>query len=200
MGIEPPDDPIYFTSPDELRDWFDANHESASELWLGSYKKATGKPTVTWSEAVDEALCVGWIDSVRYSLDPERSAQRFTPRRKGSNWSAINIAKVKELTAQGRMRPAGLAAFDARTEARSAIYSYEQRHLAVLDADEDAAFRANEEAWSRFQALPPSYRQTAIHWVVTAKKPETRVRRLATLIEDSAAGRRLKQLTPRKAS
>jgi uncharacterized protein YdeI (YjbR/CyaY-like superfamily) len=200
MGIEPPDDPIYFTSPDELRAWFDANHESASELWLGTYKKATGTPTVTWSEAVDEALCVGWIDSVRYSLDPERSAQRFTPRRKGSNWSAINIAKVKELTAQGRMRPAGLAAFDARTEARSAIYSYEQRHLAVLDADEDAAFRANEEAWSRFQALPPSYRQTAIHWVVTAKKPETRVRRLATLIEDSAAGRRLKQLTPRKAS
>jgi uncharacterized protein YdeI (YjbR/CyaY-like superfamily) len=200
MGVQPPEDPIYFTSPDELREWFDANHETATELWLGSYKKATGRPTVMWSEAVDEALCVGWIDSVRYSLDPERSAQRFTPRRKGSNWSAVNIAKIKALTEEGRMKPAGLAAFEARTEARSAIYSYEQRHLAALDPDEDAAFRANEEAWSRFQAFPPSYRKTAIHWVVTAKKPETRVRRLATLIEDSAAGRRLKQLTPRKAS
>jgi uncharacterized protein YdeI (YjbR/CyaY-like superfamily) len=200
MGVKPPDDPIYFTSPDELRDWFDANHETATELWHGSYKKATGKPTVTWSEAVDEALCVGWIDSVRYSLDPERSAQRFTPRRKGSNWSAVNIAKIKALTEAGRMKPAGLAAFEARTEARSAIYSYEQRHLAALDPDEDAAFRANEEAWDRFQALPPSYRRTAIYWVVTAKKSETRVRRLATLIEDSAAGRRLKHLTARKGS
>ena len=200
MGIKPPDDPIYFTSPDELRDWFAANHETATELWLGSYKKAAGKPTVTWSEAVDEALCVGWIDSIRYSLDPERSAQRFTPRRKGSNWSAVNIAKIKALTEDGRMRPAGLMAFKARTEERSAIYSYEQRHLAALEADEEASFRANEIAWDRFQALPPSYRRTAIYWVVTAKKPETRVRRLATLIEDSAAGRRLKQLTPRKAS
>jgi len=200
VGIKRPDDPIYFTSPDELRDWFDANHQTATELWHGSYKKAAGKPTVTWSEAVDEALCVGWIDSVRYSLDPERSAQRFTPRRKGSNWSAVNIAKVKALTEQGRMRPAGLAAFEARSEERSAIYSYEQRHLAALEADEDAAFRANKMAWDRFQALPPSYRRTAIYWVVTAKKPETRVRRLATLIEDSAAGRRLKQLTPRRAS
>ena len=200
MGIKRPDDPIYFTSPDELRDWFDANHQTATELWHGSYKKAAGKPTVTWSEAVDEALCVGWIDSVRFSLDPERSAQRFTPRRKGSNWSAVNIAKVKALTEEGRMRPAGLAAFEARSEERSAIYSYEQRHLAALEADEDAAFRANEMAWDRFQALPPSYRRTAIYWVVTAKKPETRVRRLATLIEDSAAGRRLKQLTPRRPS
>jgi uncharacterized protein YdeI (YjbR/CyaY-like superfamily) len=200
MGVKPPDDPIYFTSPDELRDWFDANHETATELWHGSYKKATGKPTVTWSEAVDEALCVGWIDSVRYSLDAERSAQRFTPRRRGSNWSAVNIAKIKALTEAGRMKPAGLAAFEVRTEARSAIYSYEQRHLAALAAEEEAAFRANEEAWDRFQALPPSYRRTAIYWVVTAKKPETRVRRLATLIEDSAAGRRLKQLTPRKGS
>jgi uncharacterized protein YdeI (YjbR/CyaY-like superfamily) len=200
MGIEPPDDPIYFAAPAELRSWFDANHETATELWLGSYKKATGKPTVTWSEAVDEALCVGWIDSVRYSLDPERSAQRFTPRRKGSNWSAVNIAKIKALTEARRMKPAGLAAFEARTEARTAIYSYEQRHLAALAPDEDAAFRANEEAWDHFQALPPSYRKTAIYWVVTAKKSETRVRRLATLIEDSAAGRRLKQLTPRKGS
>jgi uncharacterized protein YdeI (YjbR/CyaY-like superfamily) len=196
---KPPPDPIFFSTPAELRAWFEANHETATELWHGSYKKATGKPTVSWSEAVDEALCVGWIDSVRYSLDAERSAQRFTPRRKGSNWSAVNIAKVKELTAQGRMRAAGLAAFEARSAARSGVYSYEQRHLAKLDPAEEAAFRANEAAWAWFQARPPSYRQPATYWVVTAKRPETRARRLATLIEDSAAGRPVKPLTPRRA-
>jgi uncharacterized protein YdeI (YjbR/CyaY-like superfamily) len=199
VAPKPPPDPIFFDRPEALRDWFDANHETASELWLGQYKKATGKPSVTWSEAVDEALCVGWIDSVRYSLDAGRSAQRFTPRRKGSNWSAINIAKVKELTTQGRMRPAGLAAFEARSEARSAVYSYEQRHRAVLEPEEEAAFRANDAAWEWFAARAPSYRQAATYWVVSAKKPETRARRLATLLEDSAAGRRLRQLTPRRA-
>ena len=200
MAPKPPPDPIYFEAPAALRAWFDANHETAAELWLGSFKKATGKPSVTWSEAVDEALCVGWIDSVRYSLDAERSAQRFTPRRKGSNWSAVNIGKVKELTAQGRMRPAGIAAFEARSEARSAVYSYEQRHLAALEPDEEAQFQANGEAWAWFEKRPAGYRQAATYWIVTAKKPETRARRLATLIEDSAAHRLLKQLTPRKAS
>jgi uncharacterized protein YdeI (YjbR/CyaY-like superfamily) len=200
VAPKPPPDPIYFSTPAELRDWFDANHETATELWHGSYKKATGKPSVTWSEAVDEALCVGWIDSVRYSLDAERSAQRFTPRRKGSNWSAVNIAKVKELTAQGRMRSAGLAAFEARSEARSGVYSYEQRHLATLEPEEEAAFRANEAAWEWFQRSPRSYRQPATYWVVTAKRAETRARRLATLIEDSAAGRRIGPLTPRRPS
>ena len=155
MAPKPPPDPLFFETPAELRDWFDANHATASELWLGSYKKATGKPSVKWSEAVDEALCVGWIDSVRYSLDAERSAQRFTPRRKGSNWSAVNIAKVAELTEQGRMRPAGLAAFEARTEARSGVYSYEQRHLAKLEPEEEATFRANEAAWAWWEAGPP---------------------------------------------
>ena len=143
MAPKPPPDPLVFETPAELRDWFDANHETASELWLGSYKKATGKPSVQWSEAVDEALCVGWIDSVRYSLDAERSAQRFTPRRKGSNWSAVNIAKVAELTAQGRMRPAGLAAFEARSDDRTAVYSYEQRHEAAFAPEDEARFRAN---------------------------------------------------------
>jgi uncharacterized protein YdeI (YjbR/CyaY-like superfamily) len=199
VAPKPPPDPIFFETPAELRDWFDANHATASELWLGSYKKATGKPSVQWSEAVDEALCVGWIDSVRYSLGAERSAQRFTPRRKGSNWSAINIAKVAALTAQGRMRPAGLAAFEARTEARSGVYSYEQRHLATLAPEEEAMFRANEAAWAWWETGPPSYRKGAVYWVVSAKRPETRARRLATLIEDSAAGRTVKPLTPRKA-
>jgi uncharacterized protein YdeI (YjbR/CyaY-like superfamily) len=199
VAPKPPPDPIFFSTPAELRDWFEANHETATELWHGSYKKATGKPTVTWAEAVDEALCVGWIDSVRYSLDDERSAQRFTPRRKGSNWSAVNIAKVAALTAHGRMRPAGLAAFEARSEARSGVYSYEQRHLAAFEPEEEAAFRANEAAWEWFERSAPSYRQAATYWVVTAKRAETRARRLATLIEDSAAGRRIGPLTPRRA-
>jgi uncharacterized protein YdeI (YjbR/CyaY-like superfamily) len=198
MAPKPPPDPIYFDSPAALRDWFDANHQTASELWLGQFRKATGRSTVTWSEAVDEALCVGWIDGVRYSVDAERFTQRLTPRRKGSNWSAVNIAKVKELTAQGRMRPAGIAAFEARSEARSAVYSYEQRHLAVLGPEEEAAFRANEAAWEWFAARAPSYRRTATYWVVSAKRPETRARRLATLIEDSAAGRTVRPLTPRR--
>jgi uncharacterized protein YdeI (YjbR/CyaY-like superfamily) len=196
MGVRRPGHAIYFTSPEELRDWFDTNHQTATELWLGSYKSATGKPTVTWSEAVDEALCVGWIDSVRYSLDPERSAQRFTPRRKGSNWSAVNIAKVGQLIDAGRMKPAGLAAFEARSEERSAIYSYERRNEAAFEPDQEARFRANEAAWAWFEARPASYRTAATYWVVSAKRPETREKRLATLIEDSAAGRTVKPLTP----
>jgi uncharacterized protein YdeI (YjbR/CyaY-like superfamily) len=199
VAPKPPADPIYFKTPAELRDWFDANHETASELWLGSFKKATGRPSVQWSEAVDEALCVGWIDSIRYSLDAERSAQRFTPRRKGSNWSAVNVAKIKELTAQGRMRPAGLAAFEARSDARTGVYSYEQRHQAAFTAEDEARFRANEAAWEWWEKRPPSYRTGATYWVMSAKKPETRASRLDTLIADSAAGRTVKPLTPRKA-
>jgi uncharacterized protein YdeI (YjbR/CyaY-like superfamily) len=191
----PPPDPIYFGSPTELRDWFDANHATASELWLGQYRKSSGRPSLTWSESVDEALCVGWIDGVRYSIDAERFTQRFTPRRKGSNWSAVNIAKVGELTAQGRMRPAGLAAFEGRSEERSETYSYEQRDSARLEPAEEASFRANEPAWEWFQARGASYRQAATWWVVSAKRPETRARRLAALIEDSAGGRTIGPLT-----
>ena len=196
MAPTPPPDPLYFESPAELRDWFDANHETATELWLGSYKKATGKPSVTWSEAVDEALCVGWIDSIRYSLDAERSAQRFTPRRRGSNWSAVNIAKVTQLTAEGRMRPAGIAAFEARSEERSGVYSYENRHKAKLEPAEEALFRAAEAAWSWFEKQAPSFRTAAVWWITNAKRPETRTRRLSTLIDDAAAGRRPRPLTP----
>jgi len=199
VAPKPPADPIFFATPTEMRVWFDANHETAEELWLGQYKKATGKPSVTWSEAVDEALCVGWIDSIRYSLDAERSAQRFTPRRKGSNWSAVNIAKVAELTAQGRMQPAGLTAFEARSEARSGVYSYEQRHIAAFAPEDEARFRSDAAAWDWFEKRPASYRTAATYWVVSAKRPETRARRLATLIEDSAAGRTVKPLTPRRA-
>ena len=190
-----PHDVLYVASTAELRDWFDAHHATASELWLGYWKKATGRPSVTWSEAVDEALCVGWIDGVRYSIDAERSAQRFTPRRRGSTWSAINVAKVEALTAAGRMRPAGLAAFAARIPERTAIYSYEREHAAFTD-DELARFRADEAAWSHWEARRPSFRRTATHWVTSAKRPETRARRLEQLIAEAAAGRSPRALTP----
>jgi uncharacterized protein YdeI (YjbR/CyaY-like superfamily) len=189
-------EPIYFASPEELRDWFDANHETADELWVGYWKKAAGRPTISWAQAVDEALCVGWIDTTRYSVDDERSRQRFTPRRKGSNWSSVNIANVERLTGEGRMRPAGVRAFEQRTAAKSGVYSYENRHQARFTADEEARFRADEAAWAWFQARSPSYRTGATWWVVSAKRDETRARRLAELIQESAAGRTPRQLTP----
>jgi uncharacterized protein YdeI (YjbR/CyaY-like superfamily) len=192
-----PHDVRFFSSPDELRDWFDANHATATELWLGHYRKSTGRPTIAWSDAVDEALCVGWIDGVRYSLDDKRFAQRFTPRRKGSNWSAINVQKVADLRAQGRMRPAGLAAFEARTPERTGVYSYE-REAAALTDDENTTIKANAAAWADWERRPPSYRRAATHWIVSAKKPETRARRLQTLIEDSAAARPVPPLRPRR--
>lgn len=194
MPVERPTDALFFETADQLRDWFDANHATATELWHGSWKKASGKASVSWSDAVDEALCVGWIDSVRYSLDAERSAQRFTPRRPGSIWSAVNVAKVARLRTAGRMRPAGEAAFAARRADRTAIYSFERSTDPVLSADEEARFRANEAAWAWFSARPPSFRKQALHWLVSAKRPETRERRLAALIEDSAAGRPVRPL------
>lgn len=193
-----PRDVRFFSKPEELRDWFDANHETADELWLGYHKKATGRPTISWSDAVDEALCVGWIDSVRYSLDDERSAQRFTPRRKGSIWSALNVRKVGELTAQGRMRPAGTAAFEARSPEKTALYSYE-RGTAALTDDEIARLRANADAWADWEGRPPSYKRNVTHWIASAKKPETRARRLDALIAACAAGEPVSpMLAPRR--
>ena len=194
-----PHDVRFFATPDELRDWFDANHGTADELWLGQHRKSTGRATISWSEAVDEALCVGWIDGVRYSIGDDSFAQRFTPRRKGSNWSAINVQKVADLTAQGRMRPAGLAAFEARSPEKTAVYSYE-RETAAFTAEEEERFRANAAAWADWEGRPPSYRRGATHWVSSAKRPETRTRRLETLIADSAAGRPVGPLRPRRGS
>jgi uncharacterized protein YdeI (YjbR/CyaY-like superfamily) len=190
-------EPRFFATLGELRAWFEANHDTAEELILGMYRTRTGKQTISWSEAVDEALCVGWIDGIRHGLNDEAYTNRFTPRRKRSNWSAVNIAKVKQLVAEGRMTPAGLAAFGARSEARSAIYSYEQRHVATLEPDDEGRFQHNKAAWTWFEARPASYRTTAVYWVVSAKRPETRAKRLATLIEDSAANRPIKHLAPR---
>jgi uncharacterized protein YdeI (YjbR/CyaY-like superfamily) len=189
---------IYFGSPEEFRDWLERHHESETEVWVGYWKKATGKPSLTWSQAVDEALCFGWIDGVLRGIDDTRHVQRFTPRRPSSHWSAVNVAKVEKLRAEGRMRAAGEAAFARRRDGRTANYSYEQRRDPQLEPEQEARFKANAAAWEYFVSRPPSYRRPAIWWVVSAKKPETRERRLATLIEDSAAGRPIKPLIPRK--
>ena len=184
-----PRDVIFFASPAELRDWFSAHHESADELWVGYHRKATGRPTVTWPQAVDEALCVGWIDGVRYRLDDERHAQRFTPRRKGSIWSAINTKRATELITDGRMRPAGVKAFEARSPEKTAMYSYE-REAAAFTEEQQARFEADEPAWAFFQAQAPSYRRSITHWVSSAKREETRQRRFEMLLEDSRRRRR----------
>lgn len=187
-------DPIFFATPSDWRAWLAVHHETEAELWVGFYKKDSGKPSITWPESVDEALCFGWIDGLRKSIDDESYMIRFTPRKPTSTWSAVNIKRVAELTEQGRMQPAGLAAFALRTGEKSGIYAYEQES-ATLDEAEEQRFRANPAAWEYFQTQPPSYRKTAIRWVVSAKKAETRQSRLARLIEDSEFGRTVPPLT-----
>ena len=184
----------FFETPDDLRAWFARHHETAAELWVGFYKAGSGRPSVTWPQVVDEALCVGWIDGIRKGIDDKSYRNRLTPRRKGSTWSAKNIARVAELEAAGRMTAAGRRAFEARDEARSATYSYEQA-AATFEDEAKAAFRANAVAWHWFQNAAPSYRKAAIHWVGSAKQAETRARRLATLIDSSAKGRTIPPLT-----
>ncbi len=164
---------------------------------MGYYKKATGKQVMSWSQAVDQALCFGWIDGVMHRVDEERHAQRFTPRRKGSNWSKVNVEKVARLEAEGLMTAAGRAAFEARTDDRTGIYAFERDEPAELPPEYDERLRGNLAAREFFCAQPPWYRRTAIHWVVGAKREETRLRRLDALIEDSAQGRTLKQFTRR---
>ncbi|HEV2027903.1 MAG TPA: YdeI/OmpD-associated family protein [Candidatus Dormibacteraeota bacterium] len=180
----------FFKTPAEFRTWLAKNHTTATELGVVLHRKSSGKPTMTWSDAVDQALCFGWIDGIARRIDETSRVQRFTPRRPKSNWSAVNIKKVVELTARGLMKSAGLAAFALREEARSGVYSYENRHLAALDREKEAMFRANAAAWDFFGKQPPSYRQTAIYLVMNAKREETRSKRLAKLIDTSAAGRR----------
>ena len=189
----------FFAGAAELREWLAANHERAGELWVGFYSKRSGKPSIMWQELVDQELCFGWIDSVRYSLGDDMSAQRITPRRKGSVWSAINIRRFEELDRMGLVHPAGHAAFDRRDEARSRIYSYENRHRG-LDAATEAEFRKRVRAWRFFEAQPPSYRRTAAYWVMSAKRDETRKRRLEKLIEHSKKGERLPALQPSRGS
>ena len=181
--------PKFFKTPAELRKWLEKNHDKEDELLVGLYKKGSGKPSIDWPQVVEEVLCFGWIDGVRRSLDDESYVNRITPRRKGSNWSAINIAKVQELIAQGRMTPAGLAAFEARRKDKTAPYSYENRKEAKLDPALERQLKANKAAWEFFQARPAGYRHIATFYVMSAKREETRQRRLERLIEDSASGR-----------
>jgi uncharacterized protein YdeI (YjbR/CyaY-like superfamily) len=189
--------PRFFATPDEFRAWLEENHESAREVVVGFYKKSTDRPSLTWTESVREALCFGWIDGVRRRIDDDSYSIRFTPRNRGSNWSVVNVRHVEELTRAGRMHPAGIEAFEARTPEKTGVYTYENRHEAKLSPEHEEQFRANEKAWEFFQAQPPGYRQTAIFWVVSAKREETRARRLATLIDDSAHRRRIGLLSAR---
>jgi uncharacterized protein YdeI (YjbR/CyaY-like superfamily) len=193
-----PKKPRFFRTQAEFALWLERHHDTANELWVGYYKKSTGQPSITWPESVDEALRFGWIDGVRKGIDDDRYMNRFTPRRPGSTWSAKNIKRAQELIALGIMRPAGRKAFQARTEDRSGIYSYEQRHLATLDPEYERQFRRKRKAWRFFESCPPSYRKAATHWVMAAKREETQRRRLARLIEDSAKGRTVPPLTPQR--
>jgi uncharacterized protein YdeI (YjbR/CyaY-like superfamily) len=180
----------YFPSPGAFRDWLEANHATATELVVGFHKRQTGAPSLTWAQSVDQALCFGWIDGVRRRVDDDRYVIRFTPRRRGSRWSDVNTRRFEELAEAGLVHPAGRAAFDARDPARTAEYSYEARRR-PLPPDYEERLRADAAAWAFWQAQPPGYRRTAAWWVVSAKREDTRARRLATLIEDSRAGRRI---------
>ena len=190
------DEPSFFATPDEFRAWLEENHESATELVVGFYKKGSGKPSITWPESVEQALCFGWIDGVRRSRDEESYTIRFTPRKRDSTWSRVNLEKVEELKRRGLMRPAGLRAYEERREAKTGVYSYEQREAAELPAEYEERLRADTRAWEDWSARPPSYRKAAVWWVVSAKREETRERRLAQLIEHSARGRTAPPLTP----
>jgi uncharacterized protein YdeI (YjbR/CyaY-like superfamily) len=188
-------EPTFFATPDEFRAWLDAHHATETEVLVGFHKKGSGRPSITWPESVDQALCFGWIDGVRRRIDDDSYSIRFTPRKARSTWSAINVKRFGELTDLGLVRPAGAAAFERRSEDRTGIYSYERREAAELEPAMVERFKAHARAWTWFEAQPPWYRRTATHWVISAKKPETRDRRLQRLIEDSAAGRTVPPLT-----
>lgn len=184
--------PRFFETPAAFRAWLETNASTTSELLVGYHKVATGRPSMSWSESVEEALCFGWIDGVRKRVDQDTYSIRFTPRKATSIWSAVNISKFEQLRAQGRMTPAGESAFASRTEAKSVIYAYEQESTAELSPDEIRAFKRHRRAWRFFEATPPSYKKVILHWVTTAKRPETRASRLAKLVDACAAGQRLR--------
>ncbi len=183
--------PLFFATSAQFRTWLKHNADTATELIVGFHKVGSGTPSMTWPQSVDEALCFGWIDAVRKRIDAQRYQIRFTRRKPGSTWSAINIERVAVLTAQGRMQAAGLAAFALRSEARSRTYAYEQRDMAVLAPPDEKAFRKNKAAWAFFEAQSPSYRHRMIWRIVSAKQAATQQRRLQQLIEASQHGQRL---------
>jgi uncharacterized protein YdeI (YjbR/CyaY-like superfamily) len=189
----------FFRSSSEFRRWLEKHHANTSELWLGFYRTSSGKGGITYREALDQALCFGWIDGIRKGLDDVSYTTRFTPRRRKSNWSLVNIDRVRYLRKRGLMKPAGLKAFEERDEAKARKYSYEQR-FPKLDRASETKFKANSRAWKFFQSQPESYKRTATWWVMSAKKQETRSKRLATLIDDSHKGLRLGMVRPPSAT
>jgi uncharacterized protein YdeI (YjbR/CyaY-like superfamily) len=189
--------PVFFETPEQFGAWLEEHHETADELVVGFRKKGSGRPSITWPESVEQALRFGWIDGVRRGLDEDSYTIRFTPRRPNSNWSAVNVAKVEELEQRGLMAPAGLRAYEARTPERTGVYSFERQAAAVLPPELEQRLRSNRAAAEWFDGRPPGYRKTAIHWVVSAKREETRVRRLQQLIDCSAEGRAVPPLTRR---
>ena len=185
MGAQP----TYFASEADFRRWLATNHATAPELLVGFWKKGSGKPSIDWPQARDQALCFGWIDGIRRSLGEEAYTIRFTPRRKGSIWSKVNVARYEALTAAGLMTAAGVRAYEENKH-KSGLYSYENEQKA-LASEEQRLFRRNKPAWVDWESRPPGYRKVVLHWMTSAKRPETRAKRLATLIECSAAGRRI---------
>ena len=191
-----PTNVTYFEYPEDFRAWLEAHHAEQDHLWVGYYRKATGKPSVTWEETVDEALCFGWIDGIRKRVDEESYTIRFTPRRSGSVWSNRNMERYAAMVGMQKIAPAGAAAFERRQEARTGTYSFEQAEPPALSAGFAERFRANTAAWADWEGRPPGYKRRATHWVMSAKREETRERRFATLLEDCAAGRKVKPLRP----
>jgi uncharacterized protein YdeI (YjbR/CyaY-like superfamily) len=188
-------EPTFFESAQAWREWLAANHDRETELWVGFHKKATGRPSMTWAESVEQALCFGWIDGVRKSVGPEAYIIRFTPRRPTSIWSEVNLRTFADLERRGLMTDAGRAAHARRREDRSGVYSFENRDDARFTREQEERFRADEEAWAFFSSRPPWYRTAATWWVVSAKREDTRERRLGQLIADSAARRTVPPLT-----
>ena len=180
--------PEFFTSSAKWRAWLEKNHATAGELVVGFWKKSTGKPSMTWSESVDEALCFGWIDGIRRRVDDESYSIRFTRRKPTSTWSAVNVGKMAALEADGRMTDAGRAAFAQRQESRTGTYSYEQGDIAF----DETALQADPAAWDYWSQAAPSYRKVAMHWVTSAKRPDTRAKRVAELVADCAAGQKIR--------
>jgi uncharacterized protein YdeI (YjbR/CyaY-like superfamily) len=185
---------VFFPTQKDLRKWFEKNHKKEKELFAGYYKVSSGKPSITWSDSVDEALCFGWIDGIRRNVDEESYCIRFTPRNPKSNWSAINIKKVEGLTRLGLMKPEGLAAFSFRKEEKSKLYSYENPAVG-FEKSYEKKFKANKQAWKNFQSMAPSYQKTTTRWVMSAKQKETKLKRLDELIRDCALGKKIKAMS-----
>ncbi|SRR6266852_2199156 len=193
-----PPKPTFFPTPAAFRAWLEAHHDKFTELIVGFHKKSSGNPSITWPESVQVALCFGWIDGVRKSIDETSYTIRFTPRKPTSTWSSININLVRDLTKKGLMRPAGLKAFAARNEKKSSIYSYEQRKNPRFTREQEKLFRANKTAWEFFRSQAPWYQRACTYWVISAKREETKLKRLSELISHSQNRRKIPRLTPTK--